>query len=152
MKKYRLYLLALAIGLGFVFSNLMFSEYSGRLDLVFAATDQAYFLKHSEHESLEDMKAATDDLNDFLYIVENDTYKVYLAISKSEENIKKLQDIFSELEIETSIEERLIFNVEFVTLITQFDALIAQVEDSNNLLQINKRVLQNYKEMEQIAT
>lgn len=148
MNKNKVVLVLSAIILGYIFSNLMFSEYNKKIDSVFAISTKAYFLKYNEYQDLEAMTKDTKSLSEFLYIREQNKYKVYLGISKKKKNINKIKGIYQKMKINTNIEQRVIFSNDFINAINQYDTLVASINDQKTLLNINQKILNNYKQME----
>lgn len=150
MNKNKLILALSAIILGYLFSNLMFNEYNKKIDSVFAVSTKAYFLYYKQYPNLDAMADDTKSLSEYLYIYEQNKYKVYLSISKNKNNIKKVQRIFTKMQINTSVTERIIFSTEFINAINQYDALMNSIDDEKTILNINQKILTNYKQMEEV--
>ena len=73
-------------------------------------------------------------------------YYVYLGITKDEDNAKKIKKIYSQKGYNIYIKEVKLNNEEFYNNVTQFDLLLNNTNNSNEILKITEVVLANYEE------
>ena len=77
---------------------------------------------------------------------DNSKYYVYLGITKDEDNAKKIKNIYSQKGYNIYIKEVKLNNEEFYNNVTQFDLLLNNTNNSNEILKITEVVLANYEE------
>ena len=149
MKRYKILIpIVISILLGYGFSRLMFQGYNQKMESVFSNQDQAYFVKYAAYHSKDEMLKSVTSLTNYIYILENNNYQVYVGISKNKKNAKKIEDIYQKMGNKVSIERRSVFNLDFISMLIQYDALLKVTNDKSNILLICSKVLKQYQEME----
>lgn len=117
------------------------------LQATFQDGETYYFLQEGVYSSKEIMEENTKDLTTKIVEEENNKFYVYVGITKTIENAKKIKKIYESKNYNIYIKEVIINNEELSSNITQFDLLINSTKESDEILTINEVVLANYEEI-----
>jgi hypothetical protein len=74
-------------------------------------------------------------------------FKIYIAITSSEETKKIIQTIFKNEGIDAYVKEETTKNQEFYSELISFDNLIKSTTKKETILAIQKIILEHYKEL-----
>ena len=135
-----------AIFLGAVLGNFLFEQYKLEDKSVVREVNSIYFIMEGSYGTLEQAKEATKDIEVKLITKEDANYVVYLAITKSNDNLEKLEKIYEDLKLNTTIKKMSIDNEEFLATLEQMDLLIDKTTSQDEILAVNEVVLANYQE------
>ena len=136
-----------AIFLGAVLGNFLFEQYKLEDKSVVREVNSIYFIMEGSYGTLEQAKEATKDIEVKLITKEDANYVVYLAITKSNDNLEKLEKIYEDLKLNTTIKKMSIDNEEFLATLEQMDLLIDKTTSQDEILAVNEVVLANYEEL-----
>ncbi len=135
-----------AILLGSVLGNFLFEQYKLESSEVVKEVNSLYFIMEGSYSSLEQASNATKDIDVKLITKEDANYIVYLSITKDSNNLEKLEKLYKDLNINTTIKTMSVSNKEFLATLEQMDLLINNTKDNEEILSINEVVLANYQE------
>ena len=138
--------MVVAIFLGAVLGNFLFEQYKLEDKSVVTEVNSIYFIMEGSYGTLEQAKEATKDIEVKLITKEDANYVVYLAITKSNDNLEKLEKIYEDLKLNTTIKKMSIDNEEFLATLEQMDLLIDKTTSQDEILAVNEVVLANYQE------
>lgn len=146
MKKFFITVI-LAILIGVVFGKLMFDQYDHKLKEVFKETEKVYFLQQGVYSNLENVTKNITKVSH--YVVEKDDlyYRVYVGITKNEKNINKIREILIGDGNDIYVRELNLNQTPFLDVLNQYDLLLEKVTKKEEILQIQKQVLNQYKEL-----
>ncbi len=146
MKKFFITVI-LAILIGVVFGKLMFDQYDHKLKEVFKETEKVYFLQQGVYSNLENVTKNITKISH--YVVEKDDlyYRVYVGITKNEKNINKIREILIGDGNDIYVRELNLNQTPFLDVLNQYDLLLEKVTKKEEILQIQKQVLNQYKEL-----
>ena len=132
------------IGLGFFSGELIFGS---KKDIFknFNSKDTYYFLEEGVYIDKKDLNK--DYVSKKLIEKSNKKYYVYVGITKDKEVIEKLKDIYNSRGISLSIKEKEVNSKEFFENVSQFDFLIKQTTEEDEILTIEEVILSNYEEI-----
>lgn len=132
------------IGLGFFSGELIFGS---KKDIFknFNSKDTYYFLEEGVYIDKKDLNK--DYVSKRLVEKDNKKYYVYVGITKDKEVIEKLKDIYNSRGISLSIKEKEVNSKEFFENVSQFDFLIKQTTEEDEILTIEEVILSNYEEI-----
>ena len=139
-------IMIIAIFLGAVLGNFLFEQYKLEDKSVVREVNSIYFVMEGSYGTLEQAKEATKDIEVKLITKEDANYVVYLAITKSNDNLEKLEKIYEDLKLNTTIKKMSIDNEEFLATLEQMDLLIDKTTSQDEILAVNEVVLANYQE------
>ena len=128
----------------------LFKEYDSNVLVkpVFNFTqDKVYFLQLGAYSTLDKAKEASKDFTNYLYIVEDNNYHVYIAITYSMDNANKLKTLFKEKGYNIYIKEKYISNSDFINMLKQYDEVITKSNEYEAILKVNEKVLLEYKDV-----
>lgn len=136
--------LTVAIVLGFVSAQIVYSTYRNNLS---SSSYNAYLLQIASFENVDSINSDMKDNADYLIVNENNIYNVYVGITTDLSNANKIKNIYEKKDIEVYIKPTVINNIEFVSNLEQYDLLISEVENEDNLISISDVVLSSYEEI-----
>lgn len=117
------------------------------IENVFSEGTTYYFLQEGVYSSETIMKENTDNIKIKLVDYQDNKYYVYLGITKDEKNAQKIKNIYTQKGYDIYIKEQKLANEELSNNITQFDLLINNTKDEEEILTITEVVLANYEEI-----
>ncbi|MDO4995608.1 MAG: hypothetical protein Q4E69_00365 [Bacilli bacterium] len=127
---------------GIIVGNNLYSKVDFQLLKTFKENNDFYLLQLGTYDSKEDMQRDTRDINPKVYEIKNNKYYVYVGISSNINNINKIKDIYSEKELTTKVIN--IKDEEFITNLRQFDILIDNTNNKDEVLTIEEVVLSSF--------
>ncbi len=136
--------LTIAIVLGFVSAQIVYSTYRNNLS---SSSYNAYLLQIASFENVDSISSDMKNNTDYLIVNENNMYNVYVGITTDLSNANKIKNIYEKKDIEVYIKPTVINNIEFVSNLEQYDLLISEVENEDNLISISDVVLSSYEEI-----
>ena len=135
-----------AILLGSVLGNFLFEKYKLESTEVVKEVNSLYFVMEGSYSNLDQAKKATEDIEVKLITKEDANYVVYLAITKDSNNLEKLEKLYKDLNINTTIKTMSISNKGFLATLEQMDLLLNNTKENEEILSINEVILANYQE------
>ena len=147
MKKYLLtFLIALIIG--FFLSNFFLKQYDDYSGIkVSGIGENLFFVQFGVFSSLESLEENTLSLQNYVYIIQDNLYYVYVGITKLEENAEKIVNHYKNLGYETIIKEFQISNKKFLELLINYDNVLKNTDDDTVISSIINQVLIKYEEV-----
>lgn len=106
-----------------------------------------YFLQLGVYENLDNLNEDTKNIDDKIVLKENNNFYVYVGISKDKNNLKKLSNMYKNLGYNLLIKTKAIVSEEFIANLEQFDKLLKQTNDLEELKKIMAVILSSYQEM-----
>lgn len=145
MNKKFLFMILFGIFLGAFLGHLFYKNYIEEQNL--DNDYNSYLLQLGIYDTKEDMQKSLNNINNYMIIEKNNKFYVYLGISSKKENAAKIKDAFLEQNIELSIKQTVIDNIEFMSNLEQFDILLDSAVTSEDVMSINEVILSSYEEM-----
>ena len=127
---------------GIVVGNNLYNKVDFKLLKTFKENNDFYLLQLGTYDTKEIMQRDTRDINPKVYEVKNDKYYVYVGISSNINNIDKIKGIYKDEELTTKVIN--IKNEEFINNLRQFDILIDNTDDKDEILTIEEVVLSSF--------
>ncbi len=133
------------IVLGFFLGQLIFSD---KIELIkrLQKGDSYYFLAegiYNDYDSIQN----NININRKLIENKNNKYYVYVGITRDKEVLEKLKEIYKKKNISLYTKEIILSSPEFKTNVEQFDLLIKDTKDYDQILTIEEVVIANYEEI-----
>jgi len=135
-----------SILVGFLFGKVIFNNYEDNTVNAFNEGEKLYFIEIGEYESEADVKKIKN-VDDFLTILEGDTYKVYVGITKSKENSQKIKEFYSDTYNNISVREKYVDNETFIIQLKEYDKVVSIITKLDDLSSVQKIIFSNYEEM-----
>lgn len=134
----------LLIILGYYLGNFIFNDLNiNKLK----KEEKYYFLQEGVYNNKDNLNNNISNLTNKIIDYKNDKYYVYVGITKDLEVAEKLMKIYEKDGFNIYIKEKGLSSEEFSTNVSQFDLLIKENEDDNQILTIEEVVLANYEEI-----
>ena len=125
----------------------LFEQYKLESTEVIKEINTTYFLIEGTYSTKEQASLATKEIKTNLIVKEDANYTVYLAITKDKDNLEKLQNLYKDLNINTTLKKMSIEDQEFIATLEQMDILLTKAEDKEEIEAVNKVVLATYQEL-----
>lgn len=144
MKKNFAIPLIISIVLGFISAQIVYSTYRKNLE---DASYNAYLIQIGSYNNKESIDEVFSSNEDYLIVEEDGIYNIYAGITTDIVNANKIKKLYQDKNIATYIKPTVINNIEFVSNLEQYDILISEVENEENIISISDVILSSYKEM-----
>ena len=133
------------IVIGFFIGQFLFRE---KIELIkqLQKGDTYYFLEEGVYNNYDNIQN-NQNINRRIIENKNNNYHVYIGITRDKEVLEKLKKIYNKENINVYIKEIILESNEFKTNVEQFDLLIKQTKDTNQILTIEEVVMANYEEI-----
>lgn len=135
----------IAILSGLIMGNIFYKQYEKEQHL--DNDYNSYLLQLGVYDSKEDMNKALESVENYMVVEKDNKFYVYLGISTKKDNAEKVADVFSKEDINVSIKKTVIDNVEFISNLEQFDILLDNASNSEDIKSINEVILSSYEEI-----
>lgn len=139
MKKKYFICFVIALSLGFILGEILYSDYKRGLD---NSKYNAYLVQIGSFK--DDIEV---NPKDYLVLFEDGVYNVYAGITTKLSNAIKIKDLYENENVSSIIKPTIIDNVEFISDLKQFDLLLSEVDSNDNLLSINDVIISRYEEL-----
>ena len=147
MKLKNIFPVVLCILIGFFMGNFMFSQYKENTDPVALTGENLYFLQTGVYSNEEEMKNAMQNTSYYIYTKENNMYYSYIGITKNKKNLQKLQEFYKQAGYDIYVREIFVSDISFLTVLDQYDNLLAETTDTKVIKSIENQVLSKYEEL-----
>ncbi|MDD6223771.1 MAG: hypothetical protein PUB18_02090 [bacterium] len=131
-----------AILLGYLCATYIFNEYRDT-DLVFQENETIYFLQYGVYTNPE---LPDIPVSKYLKVEEEGKYYVYVGMTTSQKNAKKVQDLYQKKGIELYVKQDYVTNPEFITELSQYDILLDSTKTEDEVNSVLSTVLASYEE------
>ena len=145
MYKRFIFSLIIAIVSGAVIGHTMFEKFTKEEQAVFNYKSPIYFLREGVYDNLEYALASANKFDTKIIVKEKAKYYLYLAISKSEDNLASIKKIYNDKNL--VVETKNINNESFLTALEQMENLFKKASSDEEKLTIEKVILANYEEL-----
>ena len=142
MKKYFVTII-ISLLIGFLLANFMLRQYDSTVKVIptFKQNETIYLVQQGVYSSLESMKDNTKKLNYYVYTMKDGFYYVYVGMSLDSEIIKKIQNYYTDLKIETIISA----NNDFTNTLKQTDEILKETDDKDTIKEVINQILKKYE-------
>lgn len=147
MKKY-VFPVALALVIGLFMANFFINQYDdlGTIKLN-RGSEKIYYIQHGAYSSMESMKTAMTSFENYIYSKEDNIYYAYVGITKNKENAEKIKKYFNDKGYDAYIKEKRADNEGFLTILGQYDNILAETTNVDTIKVICNQVLAKYEEI-----
>lgn len=116
---------------------------------VFKEGNSYYFLQEGVYQSKQTMEENTKKLTPKTVDYVDGKYYVYLGITRNKENADKIKKIYEKKGYPIYIKEQNLVSEEFLNNLSQFDMLIENTKEEEEILTIEEVILSNYEQIMQ---
>lgn len=145
MYKRFIFSLIIAIVSGALLGHTLFEKFKEEEQTVFNDMSPIYFLREGVYDNLEYALASANKFDTKIIVKEKAKYYLYLAISKSEDNLTSIKKIYNDKNL--VVETKNISNESFLTALEQMENLFKKASSDEEKLTIEKVILANYEEL-----
>ena len=134
------------IVLGFLLGEFIFTD---KIELIkkLQKGDTYYFLEEGVYNDYNSISNNLSDIGKKIIVNKDNKYHVYVGITKDLEVLEKIKKIYEKKNINVYPKEIILSSRFFSTNVDQFDLLIKDTKDSDQILTIEEVVLSNYEEI-----
>ncbi len=125
----------------------IFKDYGVVAMEVFAEGDSIYFLQEGSYSNMDSIPSNLDDIRGVLVLEENGKFNTYLGITLDVDNANMIVKMYEEVGIDLIIKETTLSNEAFLSNVEQFDILVRESDNYNDVSIIEEVVLANYEEI-----
>jgi len=138
-----------AIIIGLCLAKFMFNQYDydSKLTTVFNNGTSVYFLQQGVYSTKETMEQNCASFPHYIYTLDNEKYYVYVAITKSNENLEKLKGYYYNLGYSMYVKELNISNQDFINILEQYDILLSKSTENSVIEAVVTQTLLKYEEL-----
>ena len=142
-----MFTIILSLVVGFLLANFMLRQYSRDLPILpaFGRSETVFLIQQGVYSSVENMNNGTKDLSHFIYSLIDNMYYVYIGMTLSDENAKKLQEYYNDLGIDTIIKTTTISDNDFIEELRNYDVILSGTTDSEVIKEISRQILTKYE-------
>ncbi len=138
--------IALSVVVGLFFGKVFFDNYDSNAITVFDEKNKVYMLQVGVYSSKDKMSKSIGNYKDYLYISTDDGYHLYVGITKDKENASKIKNYYEENGYSIYVKESIVDSKEFIAILNEYDKIV-KITSKNDIKDIEKIVIANYKEM-----
>ena len=134
-----------SITTGIIFSLLLLLNYRKNI------TEQEhfellYFIQIAAYKNTANVSKITKELDSYIVIKEEDNlYHIYIAITKNKKNLEKIKEFYIKKGNNIYVREKKVSCKNFLNQIDNYELLL---ENSNNILSIEKEILKSFNDCE----
>ena len=139
------------ISIGFLLGNMIFDN-NKEFFRKMKSTDTYYFLQEGVYSDYNSLQNNISTIPEKIIEEQQDKYYVYVGITKDKTVAELLKNIYEKKGIKIYQKEKNISSREFSENVNQFDWLMKETEDEDQILMIEKIVLANYEEISKKST
>ena len=139
------------ISIGFLLGNMIFDN-NKEFFRKMKSTDTYYFLQEGVYSDYNNLQNNISKISEKIIEEQQDKYYVYVGITKDKTVAELLKNIYEKKGIKVYQKEKNISSREFSENVNQFDWLMKETEDEDQILMIEKIVLANYEEISKKST
>lgn len=134
------------IVLGFLLGEFIFTD---KIELIkkLQKGDTYYFLEEGVYNDYNSISNNLSDIGKKIIVNKDNKYHVYVGITKDLEVLEKIKKIYEKKNINVYPKEIILSSRFFSTNVDQFDLLIKDTKDNDQILTIEEVVLSNYEEI-----
>jgi len=138
--------LLFAVVLGFYGAKIAYQFYEVK-QTVTEKSYNAYAIQYGVYTSSETLNKNLANLDNYVVSQEDGKYYVYLGFTTSYKNLNKIRNIYKDDAVEVYTREVFIDNSEFVSSLEQYDVLLDNVSEEEDVLSVNEAILSSYDEI-----
>lgn len=140
----KLIITAIFIVTGIIVGNNLYSKIDFKLLQTFKENEDCYLLQLGTFNDKDSMQRETRDIIPKVYEIKDNKYYVYVGVSSTINNINKIKEIYNKKGIELTTKVININDEEFINNLKQFDILIDNTNNSEEIFTIEEVVLSSF--------
>lgn len=110
-------------------------------------TQKIYYIQQGVYSSKESMEKNTIAFENYIYILDNNLYYVFIGITSDSENAEKIKEYYKSLGYDTYVKEGNITNDNFIKELINYDSILSQTNEVELIQNITKQTLKRYGEL-----
>ena len=138
--------LLLAVVLGFYGAKIAYEFYQVK-KTINQRSYNAYAIQYGVYTNPKTLEKNLKNLDNYVVSLEDGKYYIYLGFTTNYKNLSKMRQLYDKKNIEVYTKEIYINNSEFVSNLEQFDVLLNNASDEEDILSVNEAILSSYDEL-----
>lgn len=140
MKGQFLVSILIVILIAFLCANFVYERYRQNYE----TGENVYLLQQGVYTDRENIKSITAN---YITVEQDHKYYTYLAMTTEKENAEKIKQFYEKQNIPVYIKKEKIQNQEFLSALTQYDVLLKNTDNDQEINNILETVLSTYEEI-----
>ena len=137
--------LVISMLFGFICAKLVYKVYDDEIRSKLSSS-KLYLIQNGEYVTYDNMREENSG-NNYVYYKDEDGYKSIVGITKNVDNINKIKKLYSD---NVSVSEYYISNELLNNKQNEYDSLLSNTEDINQVREVVDNILNLYKEEDAI--
>ena len=133
--------LVISMVFGFVCAKLVYKVYDEEIENKLSSS-KLYLIQNGEYVTYDNMREENSG-NNYVYYKDEDGYKSIVGITKDVDNINKIKKLYSD---NVSVSEYYISNELLNNKQSEYDSLLSNTEDINQVREVVDNILNLYRE------
>ena len=133
-----------AILLGYLCASFVLVKYDNSTEIT--NNKKVYFIQRGVYKNIESSKDDLVNIPNKLVIKEDDKYYVYIGITYTRKMADKINKIYKDNNIDTYIKEKNITNKEFLLELEQYDILLKNSKNKEEIESVLETIIATYEE------
>ena len=142
MKRQFLVTVLIVILLAFLCANFVYEKY--RKSILLEEDGNVYLLQQGVYTDTKQIKNIADS---YITIEQDHIFYTYLGMTTKKENANKIKEIYEKRNIPVYIKTENIQNSEFLNALSQYDILLKNTDDQEEIQNILETILSTYEEI-----
>lgn len=138
--------LLIACLLGLAGAKITYSFYKIKKDIT-ETEFNAYAVQYGVYTSPKTLEKTLKNLSNYVVTQEDGKYYIYLGFTTNYNNLSKIKRIYEDQNIDVYTKKIYIDNEEFVTNLEQYDVLLDNVINEEDVVMVNQAILSTYDEI-----
>ena len=137
--------LVISMLFGFICAKLVYKVYDDEIENKLSSS-KLYLIQNGEYITYDNMREENNG-NNYVYYKDEDVYKSIVGITKDVDNINKIKKLYSD---NVSVSEYYISNELLNNKQNEYDSLLSNTEDINQVREVVDNILNLYREEDEI--
>lgn len=137
--------LVISMLFGFICAKLVYKVYDDEIENKLSSS-KLYLIQNGEYITYDNMREENNG-NNYVYYKDEDGYKSIVGITKDVDNINKIKKLYSD---NVSVSEYYISNELLNNKQNEYDSLLSNTEDINQVREVVDNILNLYREEDAI--
>jgi len=131
----------------FFFGNTILKAYQTNVKPVFKEEQTVYVLQQGVYSSLESAQENTKNISHYIYIKDDDYYRVFVGMSKNKKNAEKLEGMYKKMGNNIYVKEITIDNADFLKKLDNYDSVVENASEYITMISVMQEALADFEEL-----
>ncbi len=132
----------LAIAIGFLSARIIYVVFNDNSN----THSNSYFIQVGAFKDNKSIDKITKNLKAYITVKKNNMSYVYVGITTDKDNKDKIKKLYEDKGYSVYVKEDYISNIGFYSNLVQYDVLLKEITNEEDLISISKVILSSYEE------